>query len=90
MKSFKAGFLCVDTGDTGKVRQSPCSQKVPRLIEGGTWKQVGTFRCHRGKDRVYVGPVQLQRRGTHRVAHSQSSTLKGQKDSHELVKVNQG
>ena len=48
-------------------------------------KHIDTVKCHRHKDRVYVGP-----RAVTKKRHSLSSTFKGQRDSCELVKDNQG
>ena len=48
-------------------------------------KQVDIVKCHRHKDRVYVGSSAVTKK-----RHSLSSTLKGQRDSCELVKDNQG
>lgn len=48
-------------------------------------KPVDTVKCHRHKDRVYVGPSAVTKK-----RQLLSSTLKGQRDSCELVKDNQG
>lgn len=48
-------------------------------------KQVDTVKCHRHKDRVYVGPSAVTKK-----RQLLSSTLKGQRDSCELVKDNKG
>jgi len=48
-------------------------------------KPVDTVKCHRHKDRVYVGPSAVTKK-----RQLLSSTLKGQRDSCELVKDNKG
>lgn len=55
--------LCVVPVDRGQIRQSPCPQKFLRLMEGGTWKQVGAFWCHWGNDGVSVGARAVAKEG---------------------------
>lgn len=37
-KGIDGKLLYIVTGDTGQVKQGPCLEKFPKLVEGGTWK----------------------------------------------------